>query len=697
MFERAEILYPLFASSQSLDKIGPKSLKALEGQKYGRVLDLLFLPPRDGVARVFVPSLARIDTPKEVIVAVTIRAHQPSDHKSKPHRVWVDDAGTSFHLIFFSQAKAYLEGQLEIGQRYVISGRAERYQNQLQIVHPRIHPPGFDPKTSSGFEAIYPSVGGVAARTLATAIQSFLKKLPDLPEWLPEAIRKEIAAPSWRAAMIALHNPQSSRDLMPQSPARRRLALDELFSHQLMLRLVHSAPLKNEGGQILIPPEERAAAAKLLPFALTKGQSEVIDEIIADIAKEGRMHRLLQGDVGSGKTAVVFVIMAALAKLGHQSFLMAPTSVLATQHYEDFCKFAGPMGLTISLLTGATPAAEKRAIKSAAQSGALKILIGTHAIVQDTVQFAQLALSVTDEQHRFGVEQRKLAGDKTEDTNRLMMSATPIPRSLALVQFGHMEISALRERPKGRQQITTALINGERIEEVFEHLKPVLARGDQVFWVCPLVSENVEIERVAVEMRYKTLVDAFGAEGVAMVHGQMKDAEKNAALHRFSEARTAQILVATTVIEVGVDVPSATIIVIEGAQSFGLAQLHQLRGRVGRGDKASHCLLVYDPPLSPTAQKRLKAMRDMSDGFELAELDLKLRGEGDILGLAQAGLPRFRIADPIADPMLSRLAIDAAKWVMSTNPRLQGDEGKAIKMLLNLMDFEEGARLLTSA
>jgi ATP-dependent DNA helicase RecG len=498
--------------------------------------------------------------------------------------------------------------------------------------------------------------------------------------------------PGWREAVRAAHAPASYADLAPTAPARARLAYDELLAHQMTLALARARARRPKGRVTRGDGRLRAAVIAALPFPLTGAQARAVDEIVADMGGEARMNRLLQGDVGAGKTLVAFLSMLAAVEAGGQAAMMAPTEILAHQHAASFAPLARAAGVTIALLTGRDRGAERAQKLAGLASGHIGILLGTHSLFQPDVRFADLRLAVVDEQHRFGVRQRMDLGAKGGSTDLLVMTATPIPRSLALASYGDMDVSVLDEKPPGRRPITTALVPASRLDEVIAHLRAALGQGRQAYWICPLVGESEALTLVAAKERHAALRLALG-EPVGLVHGQLPPAEKDAAMAAFAAGET-RLLVATTVIEVGVDVPNATIMVIESAEHFGLAQLHQLRGRVGRGAEQSHCLLIYEPPLGATARARLEIIRETEDGFRIAEEDLRLRGAGDLIGTQQSGLPRFRIADLETQADLMRIAQDDARLLLSTDPALASPRGAALRVLLHLMERDKAIRLM---
>ena len=691
MSQRDERIFPLCAPLTTLPKIGPKLASAFAGRGILRVIDLLMLLPRDGIDRTPSATVQGLDFPKTVTVPVTVLSHRAARHKNAPYRITVEDEVLTFQLVFFRVNEDYLKDVLPIGARRIVSGTAELYDNQVQITHPDyiLQPDQALPK----FEPVYPSVGGVSPRVIRTAVEAALTRVPTLEEWIPEAVMRGRDWPKWKEALHQVHNPKEIKDLALNTGARNRLAFDELFAHQVSLRLGRRA-LTREGGiafELATADLERAKAA--LSFSLTSAQEQAVQDILSDLSAPLRMNRMVQGDVGSGKTAVAFLASAALASIGVQSVIMAPTEVLARQHADEFAKWCHPIGLNVGCLTGRVKGAERNAVLAGVQDGSLDILVGTHAVFESKVQFKNLGLAIIDEQHRFGVMQRKRLGEKGGSVDVLIMTATPIPRSLALTHFGDMDLSVLFEKPAGRQPIQTIILSESRLEEVIDRLRQAVSQGRQAYWVCPLVQDSLATDRTAVETRFTYLKKALGEDQVGMIHGQLPSDQKEKSLQAFVDGETS-VLVATTVIEVGVNVPNATIIVIEGANGFGLAQLHQLRGRVGRSDKPSVCVLMYDQQMTKTAETRLRALRDSGDGFALAELDLKQRGAGNFLGAEQSGFPQFRIANAEAHENLIQIADDAAKYSLSLDPNLEGDVGKAIRLLLHLSDHETAVTLL---
>ncbi|MFV0358561.1 ATP-dependent DNA helicase RecG [Tropicimonas sp.] len=695
MTGRPPILFPLFADIETLDGIGPKTAGHLAQTEILRPRDLLFTLPYSGIDRRRVGTIRGLELPDTATVEVTVGAHRPAQRKGGPYRITVEDAGTSFQLVFFHARPDYLQRQLPTGQRRVVSGRIEFFDGIAQMVHPdhilRPEAAGDIP----AFEPVYPLTGGITQKLMIRAARSVLARAPGLAEWIdPELVRRE-GWPDWQSALTVAHAPGSLRDLSPDAPARRRLAYDELFAHQLALALARSIERRGKGRASVATGALQEKVIAALPFRPTGAQLRAVGEISADMAGDRRMARLLQGDVGAGKTLVAVLALLVAVESGGQGVMMAPTEILARQHLGSVWPLAEHAGVTVEILTGRDKGAERKAKLAALARGDIQILIGTHAVFQRDVEFSDLRLAVIDEQHRFGVAQRMELGAKGHAVDVLVMTATPIPRSLALAQYGDMDLSVLDEKPPGRTPVTTALVSAGRTDEVVRHLQRAVAEKRQAYWVCPLVEESEVVDMTAAEDRFRHLRAILGEGRVGLVHGQMPPAEKDAAMARFVAGETA-VLVATTVIEVGVDVPNASIMVIEQAESFGLSQLHQLRGRVGRGAAASTCLLMYQPPLGETARRRLEILRETEDGFRIAEEDLAMRGAGDLIGTAQSGLPKFRIADLERQAGLMQVAQHDARRLLADDPVLEGPRGQAARVLLWLMEQDKAIRLISA-
>ncbi len=694
MSGRPEILFPLFSSLESLEGVGPKTAKSLGAIGIEKPRDLLFTLPHSGVDRSRRASVREVAAPAMVTVEAEVERHIPNSARGRPYRVVMRDAQSDFQLVFFHARPEYLQKILPTGARRLISGRVEIFDGVAQIVHPDhiLEPEQGD--EIPAFEPVYPLTAGVSLRLMTRAVAAATQRLPQLEEWIDPAQKVREGWPDWDAAVRQAHHPAGPRDLASTAPARLRLAYDEFFAHQLTLALARRAVRRGKGVASRATQKLQRRVLAALPYTPTGAQQRTIAEIAADMAAPERMNRLLQGDVGSGKTLVALMALLVAVEAGGQGVMMAPTEILARQHLANLRPPAEAAGVVVEILTGRDKGRERRAKLEALAAGDIQILVGTHAVFQKDVVFKDLRLAVVDEQHRFGVRQRLELGAKGQAADVLVMTATPIPRSLSLAQYGDMDVSVLDEKPPGRTPVQTALVPTARIDQVIERLRGAIAEGRQAYWVCPLVEESEVLDYTAAEERFKRLRAALGEDLVGLVHGQIAPAEKDAAMAAFQRGET-KVLVATTVIEVGVDVPNASIMVIERAESFGLAQLHQLRGRVGRGAASSTCLLMYQPPLSESADRRLHILRETEDGFRIAEEDLAMRGAGDLIGTAQSGLPRFRIGDLEHQAALMAVAQSDARKLMHDDPGLTGPRGKAARVLLWLMEQDQAIGLIS--
>jgi len=690
---RPPVLNPLFADVTALPGIGPK-LAALVSKAAGpRIVDVLLSPPVSVIDRSRRPKVADTEFGEVATVEVRIDRHDVRG-RSQPYRVICSDETGFLTLIFFHVKGDYLKRALPEGETRIVSGKIEDYRGGRQMTHPDHIADPKDTATLPLFEPVYPLTAGLSPSVRRKAALAALARAPGLPEWQDPAFLAKNGWPSWREALAAMHAPTSVSDLTPSTPARQRLAYDELLSNQLALLLVRQSRVKTAGRSIRARGERRARTLKSLPFQLTGAQRAALREILADMEAPHRMVRLLQGDVGSGKTVVAFLAMLQAVEAGAQAALMAPTEILARQHLETLAPHAEAAGVTMEIFTGRDKGGPRAEKLQRIASGEIDIVLGTHALFQEDVAFKDLALVVIDEQHRFGVHQRAALGEKGPRPDLLVMTATPIPRTLALTAYGDLDISTLREKPPGRKPVTTRAVPLDRLDEVVCAVKRAADAGDQIYWVCPLVAESELMPVIAAEDRYAAMQAVLG-DRVGLVHGRMAPAEKDAVMEQFHRRQIA-LLIATTVIEVGVNAPNATIMVIEHAERFGLAQLHQLRGRVGRGTKPSSCILLYKGPLGETAEARLRILRETEDGFRIAEEDLRLRGPGDALGAAQSGFPQFRIADVVAHGDLLLAARDDARMIVDRNGGLAGERGEALRALLYLFSRDDAVRLIRS-
>ena len=689
---RPPILFGLFSPLSTLPRVGPKTAKLLEKLCGPKILDLAWHLPSQLEYRHAYPSIrAALDKTLATLI-VTVEYHTPPTNKGRPYRVLCTDGTDEITLVFFHAAKDYLEKLLTPGKQCLISGLLEKEFGQCQMIHPHHIGNPQEIEEWIGATPLYPLTAGMHKKTFAHVMDTALKTLPSLPEWIPEALLKERQWPSWKEALLTLHHPKTEEDLEFSTPAHQRLAFDEILAHRLMLKFSRHAqgPLKGiilEGNDSLLSKTLQA-----LPFSLTEGQKTVLSEIQNDLKSPKKMVRLLQGDVGSGKTLVAFLAILTAVESGYQGVFLAPTEILAQQHYATLKAWCDLLSLNVGLFTGSVTTKERRENLEKLKEGHFSIAIGTHALLEETIQFQNLGLVVIDEQHRFGVNQRSALINKGSHCNVLAMTATPIPRTMALTLYGDIDISTLKEKPAHRPLIETRVLPLKRMQDVYKGLQRVLEKEEQIYWVCPLVEESEVLNLGHVEERFKELKTIF-QDKVAFLHGRLKPQEKESIMADF-KAGQIQILVSTTVIEVGVDVPNATVMVIEHAERFGLFQLHQLRGRVGRGTKLSSCLLLYAEPLSNTARQRLQTLRETNDGFKIAEQDLKLRGSGDFLGTRQSGLPDFRFFRfGIHDDLLP-LANHYSQTILEEMLQTTGILNPSLQCLLHLFNHAESLNYL---
>jgi ATP-dependent DNA helicase RecG len=695
---RPALLNPLFAPITGLAGVGPKQDRLfrylLGREETPRLVDLLLHLPASVIDRRARPKIRDAVPGTVVTLEVTVDRHRPTPGRNPraPHLVYASDDTGDVVLTYFRAQPGYVEKLLPVGSKRYVSGTAQMYDGTLQITHPDrvVDEAGF--AKLSGIDPVYPLTEGLALGSLRRAMAQALQKLPALPEWIsPEVIRR-CKFPDIAEALHRVHMPVELTDILPDGPFWSRLAFDELLAGQLALALVRAQLRRPAGERHAGDGHLRKKIIDALPYSLTSSQQQAAAAISDDLRQPVRMLRLLQGDVGSGKTVVALLAAAAVTEVGKQAALMAPTEILARQHIKTITPLAERAGLRVAILTGREKGKERRDILARLAAGEIDFLVGTHALIQDDVVFKALALAVVDEQHRFGVRERLALTAKGEAVDVLVLSATPIPRTLVLTYFGDMDVSELREKPAGRQPIDTRAVPDNRLNEVMDAVGRALSAGKLVYWICPLVEESDTVNLTDAEARFESLKARFG-DKVGLVHGKMRGTDKDRVMAQFA-AREIGLLVATTVVEVGVDVPAATIMVIENAERFGLAQLHQLRGRIGRGSEASTCLLLYKEPLNEMSTARLKVIRETTDGFRIAEEDLKLRGEGDVLGIRQSGLPGYRIARSDVHGQLITQARDEALRIMKDNPKFKGARGEALRCLLYLYERDEALPLI---
>jgi ATP-dependent DNA helicase RecG len=689
---RPQSLTPLFAQATSLPGIGPRLGKLVEKLAGPMVVDLLWHLPFAVVDRRNAPEVAGARAGEVATITVTVDQHLVPRSPRQPYRVWCSDRTGRLCLTYFNGREAYLRKLLPEGEICVVSGKVEIYQGEVQMTHPDHVVPIDQREQILRVEPVYGLTAGLTQRPVQKAIAAALERAPALPEWHDAAFRARQGWSDWHSSLARAHAPTEEADLSALHPARARLAFDELLASQLAIALVRHHNRTLTGHATRGDGRLRNAALGSLSFELTASQQAAIEEIAADMAKPERMVRLLQGDVGSGKTLVALLAMLIAVEAGAQAALMAPTELLARQHHATIAPLAQAAGVRAALLTGRDGQRQKKETLQGLADGTIQLVVGTHALVQEEVEFMELALAVVDEQHRFGVHQRMALSSKGHAVDLLVMTATPIPRTLMLAAYGDLDVSRLTEKPAGRQPIDTRTIPLERIGEVVQAVGRMIATGARVYWVCPLIEESEEVDLANAEERFRLLSERFPGK-VGLLHGRLKGVEREATMAAFADGRLS-ILVATTVIEVGVDVPAATVMVIEHAERFGLAQLHQLRGRVGRGTAKSTCLLLYAQPLGETARARLAIMRETEDGFRIAEEDLRLRGAGELLGTRQSGLPDMRLADLAAHGDLLQAARDDARLVIERDPELQSERGEALRALLYLFRRDDAVRTL---
>ena len=687
---RPQVLFPLFTDVASLKGVGANYEKLIKKLCGDKVVDLLWHLPYSMIDRTYQPKIAFAQDGKIASIKVKVIEHIEPQSKKQPYKVIVEDSSGEMALIFFKVYKDSIKKNLPVGEMRLISGKVESFNGLKQMTHPDYIVKLEDAAKVIGFEPVYPLTAGVSNKMLHKLIYQALQRVQDYPEWLEPNFKAQKGLMNFREALIAAHFPKKIQDTEALSPSHIRLAYDELLANQLALALVRQKVKKQAGRVLKGDGNLRKKVLSLLAFELTDAQKRVLTEIYADMEAPFRMLRLLQGDVGSGKTIVALLSMLNAVECGAQAAIMAPTEILAKQHLETMQELCSKIGIRCELLTGRVKGKARQKILDDLKEGKINILIGTHALFVDNVEFQDLAFVVVDEQHRFGVQQRLSLSNKGKQTDILVMTATPIPRTLVLTAYGDMEYSKIDEVPKGRKPVETSVLPLSKLNGVVEALARKLEQGCRAYWVCPLVEESEKIDLAAAEERFESLKKIFG-DKVGLVHGKMKEAEKDAVMERFKKGEIS-LLVATTVIEVGVNVPEATIMIIEHAERFGLAQLHQLRGRIKRGFQASNCILMYGYPLSETSHARLNIMKETEDGFLIAEKDLELRGGGEILGNRQSGFSEFKIADLSVHKDLLYTANKDAKMIVAQDAALASPRGQALKILLYLFEQDDAVR-----
>ncbi len=690
---RPSVLNKLFSPTTGLSGIGPKLSKLIENIAGPNILDLIWHLPTGIVDRTYSPLICDAVNGKIATLVVEVEKHIAGPKNRRlPYKIICSDDSGRMTLVYFNARRDYLERVLPLGEIRVVSGTLEKYDGKLQISHPDIIDKIDKLDTIKAILPTYPLTRGLSQNVITKGVKAAINKIPKLEEWLDLDLIQREKWPSWDEAIKRVHSPQKISDLNPNASARRRLAYDQILANQLAIALVRKQLVKRKGKAILYRKSLYENLHKNLPFSLTRSQIEAISDIHKDLTSNNRMHRLLQGDVGSGKTIVAILGLAPMIEAGMQVAFLAPTEILARQHFTNIKNILNATNIPITIYTGQDKGLDRKIKLQKISEGKAQIVIGTHTIFQEGVTFKNLGMAIIDEQHRFGVHQRLAFVEKGKSVDLLVMTATPIPRTLHLTVYGDMDISQITEKPKDRLPIDTRVMSVDRLDEVFAAIGRAIENESKIFWICPLIEDSEKIDLAAAEKRFQMLKIRFG-NAVGLIHGKMNNLDKIKTMDSFTSSKT-NILVSTTVIEVGIDVPSADIIVIEHAERFGLAQLHQLRGRVGRGKRKSSCLLVYGKPITDNARQRLKTMRETEDGFVIAEEDLRIRGSGDLLGTRQSGLPNFKLVDFSEHKDLLSIAKDDAKLVLNSDPNLKTRRGQNLRTLLYIFEKDLGVNLL---
>ena len=683
---RPKILYKLFSNLETIKGIGPKNAKLIERLCGKYLLDLILHRPIAYIDRRNSPKIKDLSNNSIVTLILKVDGHTPSFNKRMPYKITCSDDTGQLNIVYFNLRGPYLKKMFPIGSKKVVSGKVEEFNGIFQMTHPQHIADESNLDSVKKIECVYPLTAGISSKIIQKSINSSLAIIDDLPEWIPNDYLQKNNWTSWKKSIYEMHNPNELKE-DKEDIYLNRLVFDELLSQQLTVRLIKNKISKLKGNTIKPNGSLLESLKNHLSFELTDDQNQAIKEISKDQSSPNKMLRLIQGDVGSGKTIVALHGMIQCAENSKKSILMAPTEILAEQHYNTIKFFADKLKLSCALIT----ASNKKNHNYESD-----ILIGTHALFQDKVSIDNIGLIVIDEQHRFGVHQRILLNEKAgNECDILLMTATPIPRTLELASYGDMDITKIVQKPKNRKPIITKSINLNKIESLKEALIKKLKQREKIYWVCPLVDESDKMDLQSVNQRVLDIQKYYKDFNVEMVHGQMKQEEKNKIMDNFKNFKT-QILVATSVIEVGIDDPDATVIIIENSERFGLSQLHQLRGRVGRGTKQSTCILLFDGPLTENAKKRINVMKETNDGFKIAEEDLSIRGAGEILGTRQSGLPNFRLTNLNVHKSLMSQAREMAIKIVEKDPELSSDQGKSLRLLLHLFNNQVAIDYLKS-
>ncbi len=690
---RSNKINPLFSPILSLSGIGPK-LDVLFQRLVGpRLVHLLWHLPYNIIKRKFINNIIEAEINSLITFKVDVIKHKPSYFSSKaPYKISCLCGDTPVTLVFFYARQPYIKTVLPEGESRFISGKLEYFKNTYQITHPS-HIVEIDKlNTLKNIEPVYSLTAGLTHNIYIKTIDKILQKIPDLEEWIDEKIINKYFFNDWKNSLLKSHQPTSKDDLMESNIYRKRLAYDELLAHQLAIAIIRNYNQKTKGIKFNQNLNLVFKCINNLPFKLTQSQKKAWKEIFEDLTSPHQMIRLLQGDTGSGKTVIALLSLIHAIDSSYQGVLMAPTSILAQQHFNNLSTILKPLNINILLLTGKDTGNSRLEKLSLIKTGEAQIIIGTHALIQDDVSYHSIGLVVCDESHRFGVFQRLSLTNKGKKPNVLTMSGTPIPRTLALAAYGNIDQSRLTEKPEGRIPINTKSIPISKVNDLINRLTNKIETNEKIYWVCSLVEESEELDLQAATKRFESLNRKFKGK-VLLIHGQLKEKEKENVMKKFQN-EDYSILVATTVIEVGVDVPLATTMIIENAERFGLSSLHQIRGRIGRNNMPANCILLFKENIGELAKKRIAKMKETNDGFEIAEHDSLLRGEGDRIGKKQSGQPSFLIADLAFDKELLEDARKTVEFISNNDPKLENENGLRLRNLLHLFEKDVAIKTL---
>ena len=689
---RPEKIKSIYSSISELPGVGPKIENLFNRMGIFRNLHFLWHIPYNVIKRQKHLNIHEAEINSLVTLKIKVLRHKPSRFKRQPYKINCICGETPIDIVYFYARHPVMRATLPVGKEKYVSGKLEYFRNNFQITHPSHIIDAEQIKSLKDIEPVYSLTSGLSQRIVLKYLDKILNSLPKFDEWIEKKILKKYSFENWNKSINSIHNPKNSEDLINNNIFRRRLAYDELLAHQLAISIIRNSNQKKLGIFFNKKSNLTENFIKKLPFELTKSQNKAWDEIKEDLMSRDQMVRLLQGDVGSGKTIIALLSMLLAVESGYQASIMVPTSILANQHFQNISELLKHSSIKIILLTGKDKGKNRLEKIKIIENGEANIIIGTHALIQDDINFKSIGIVVVDEQHRFGVFQRMAFTYKGVRPSVLVMSATPIPRTLSLAAYGDMDETRITEKPIGRLPIITTSLKFINEFKLIKRLKEKIKTGEKTYWICPLVEESEELDLKAATTRYNNLNKIFKKQ-VLLVHGRLHEKEKEEIMEKFKNENY-KILVATTVIEVGIDIKDATTIIIEHAERFGLAQLHQLRGRVGRNNLQSYCILLHKDSIGDNAKRRINKMKATNDGFEIAEEDLNIRGPGEILGKKQSGIPSFKLADLTYDADLLKDAREAATEIINTNPKLNNNHGNNLKELLYLFERDVAIKTL---